>query len=207
MRILDYVAKEELQGMQEKYARACNVAVMLEDIAGKAITKGAGRPEEGKTKFNENIVIGNERVGRVVVAQLEGVEKEEEVLQAAAVFFALAVGNFVDVKRLAAMEKAISEVVKPEMEKAEESVNNITGRAKKLEEIASRQNILTLNASIEAARAGSAGSGFAVVAHQMGDMSKSSGLIYNDIEKDAHELKGIISKINDVLTDKNQEQT
>ena len=54
MKILDYVTKEELQGMQEKYARACNVSVMVEDIAGKAVTKGAGRAEEGKTKFNEN---------------------------------------------------------------------------------------------------------------------------------------------------------
>ncbi len=206
MKILDYVAKEELQGMQEKYAKACNVSVLVEDIAGKAITKGAGRAEEGKSKFNENVVVGNERIGRVVIGQLEGVDKDDEDLQAAAVFFSSAVGNMVEVKRMGGLEKAIVEVVKPEMEKAENSVNNITGRAKKLEEIASRQNILTLNASIEAARAGAAGSGFAVVAHQMGDMSKNSGLIYNDIEKDAHELKGIIGKINDVLNDKNQDQ-
>ncbi|MCR4744778.1 MAG: hypothetical protein K5894_06050 [Lachnospiraceae bacterium] len=206
MKILDYVTKEELQGMQEKYARACNVSVMVEDIAGKAVTKGAGRAEEGKTKFNENVVVGNERIGRVVIGQLDGIAKEDDDLQAAAVFFSIAVANYVEVKRMGSIEKAINEVVKPEMEMAENSVNNITGRAKKLEEIASRQNILTLNASIEAARAGSAGSGFAVVAHQMGDMSKSSGLIYNEIEKDAHELKGIISKINDVLNDKNQEQ-
>ena len=93
MKILDYVVKEELQGMQEKYAKACGVAVSIEDIAGKAITKGAGRPEEGKTKVNENIVVGNERVGRVVIGQLDGVEKDEEVLQAAAVFFSYAEEN------------------------------------------------------------------------------------------------------------------
>ena len=73
------------------------------------------------------------------------------------------------------MKEAFDGVIKPELEKANQSVIDITGRAKKLEDIASKQNILTLNASIEAARAGTAGAGFAVVAHQMGDMSKSSG--------------------------------
>ena len=92
--------------------------------------------------------------------------------------------------------------IKPEIERATASVSDITVRAKKLKEIASKQNILTLNASIEAARAGTLGAGFAVVAHQMGEMSKSSAVIYGDIEKDTDDLKDSIGNINSAFSKK-----
>ncbi|SKB56290.1 PocR sensory domain-containing protein [Lachnospiraceae bacterium] len=94
---------------------------------------------------------------------------------------------------------SVVNVVKPEVEQSADAVADIAGRAKKLESIASRQNILTLNASIEAARAGAVGAGFAVVAHQMGEMSKDSAVIYGDIEKDAYSLRDSMKKIRDVL--------
>ena len=48
--------------------------------------------------------------------------------------------------------------------------------------------MLSLNASIEAARSGEAGVGFAVVAKSMQDLSSQSAVIYNDIEKSVAEI-------------------
>ena len=73
-----------------------------------------------------------------------------------------------------------------------QSINNYTGR---LKTIANRQKILSLNASIEAARSGEAGVGFAVVAKSMQDLSSQSAVIYNDIETSVAEITETISTL------------
>ena len=182
----------------------------------------------GLMDFGEDIVIDNEVVGRVIGGQVlpnppdEGKFKAyaeelgidpdeywaavqkvpvrtEKSIKAAAKLLGLMINKIVEGAYFGKRNAKVLEVIKPEIEKSTSVVNDITERAKRLEEIASRQNILTLNASIEAARAGAAGAGFAVVATQMGEMSKSSRVIYGDIEEDANNLKDYIHTMNEVL--------
>ena len=75
------------------------------------------------------------------------------------------------------------------------SIQAINDNTSHLKTIANRQKILSLNASIEAARSGEAGVGFAVVAKSMQDLSSQSAVIYNDIEKSVAEITKSTSKL------------
>ncbi len=69
-------------------------------------------------------------------------------------------------------------------------INELTAA---IEEISDQTNLLSLNASIEAARAGDAGKGFAVVAQEIGKLAQRSLATVNDIN-------GIIGEVNRAVT-------
>lgn len=60
------------------------------------------------------------------------------------------------------------------MERISQASNEIVTIVQEIEEIAAQTNLLSLNASIEAARAGDAGKGFSVVALEVGQLAKQS---------------------------------
>ena len=69
-----------------------------------------------------------------------------------------------------------------------ESAKEISKFSQAITEIASQTNLLSLNASIEAARAGDAGKGFAVVATEIGQLAIQSS-------NSAEEIKKIVEKL------------
>lgn len=103
------------------------------------------------------------------------------------------------------------------MKKIQEASQKISEIIESIESIASQTNLLSLNASIEAARAGDAGKGFAVVASEIGQLANQSEaaaqmtreLIGTSIEAVDHgtsivtqtsaSLQGVLEHINKIL--------
>lgn len=73
-------------------------------------------------------------------------------------------------------------------EKLSEAVKGIDVTLKLISDIALQTNILSINASIEAARAGDAGKGFAVVAHEVGSLANST-------QKSLSEIEGVMDNV------------
>lgn len=69
------------------------------------------------------------------------------------------------------------------MSRMEKDNDDIVKSISSIIEIAQRVNLLSLNASIEAARAGDSGRGFAVVATEIGKLSEQTSRIISEIQK------------------------
>lgn len=100
-----------------------------------------------------------------------------------------------DVEKFSYELKKSFESISELLDKLEENNNGITS-------IANRTNLLSLNASIEAARAGAAGRGFAVVADQIKGLSQTSKSTAEDSNVNQEEISqgiGVLQKETDDL--------
>jgi ligand-binding sensor protein len=173
----------------------------------------------GLMDFSTDIIINGEKVGAVIGGQVLPKEPEEEkfrsiareigvnensyvdalkkipvrsehMIQASAQMLGNIVNQLVNLEYIKAITQKRNNVLDSEIGNIQRSLSEVTNKTRDLQNVASMENILSINASIEAARAGEAGVGFAVVAREFGDISKSSGAVYQRI----HELVGAIEK-------------
>lgn len=190
--------------------------------------KGVYYCHAGLMDFASDIIVNGEKMGSIIGGQVLPNEPDVEKFEKIAVELNINPKNYVEAvqkvpvrteKQIRAAAQLLCdtvnemanlayqrwknarevEVIEGEMSNLTKSIKSITDKTKELETIASRQNMLTLNASIEAARAGEVGVGFAVVAKQMGELSRHSSDIYKNIKEASTTISSSINKINSVI--------
>lgn len=88
-----------------------------------------------------------------------------------------------------------------------ERIKEISGFIKDIQDVSEQTNLLSFNASIEAARAGVAGKGFRIIANEVKNLSGRTTNLSNDIDSKVRELQQLVQAIvdenrkNDVFMD------
>ena len=80
-----------------------------------------------------------------------------------------------------------------EMQEIRDATNEIVQAVRVIQEIANQTNLLSLNAAIEAAKAGEQGNGFAVVAEEVRKLAERSAQAAEEIEKIIHRTQATVA--------------
>lgn len=171
--------------------------IIVEGEKVGAIIGGQVLPEEpDEEKFRE--IAGELSIdpGSYIKALKDVPIRSEKSIRAAAAMLADVVNQVVNLEYMKYVNSQRLDVFDSELATATCTVDIINQKTKELESIASKQNILALNASIESARAGVAGAGFAVVAKQMGELASQSAGIHREISDAAKQIKASVTKMN-----------
>ncbi len=186
--------------------------------------KGTYYCHAGLMDFAYDIMIGDEKVGSIIGGQVLPKEPDDEEfrktaeelgvdpdayvralhkvpistkerIEAAAELLGLVVNQFVNFQYVTTANGGKLDKLQAEITHATDVIQKINTNTRSLKSIANKQKMLSLNASIEAARSGEAGVGFAVVAKSMGDLSSQSATIYGDIDKSVVDVTECIEKL------------
>ncbi len=167
----------ELQHDFEQSASKINMSTQGLQKESANIARGAGEVSDGC-----NVVLGKLKETEEQIGQMnEGVRTFEEALHE----------NRSNVEAMRRQVDAVSETISESsatFRTMEEQMKEIAGIARQINDISFKLTILSLNASVEAAHAGEAGSGFEVVANEMRALSETSAGFSSQVSDVVKEL-------------------
>lgn len=178
----------------------------------------------GLMDFSIDLKVGDEKVGAIIGGQVLPCEPDEEKFRSIARELGINEESYIDALRKVPVrsEKTIQaaadvlgtvmnilinfrylqtrngnqiEVFENELGNITENIESAKGLMSDLHNTSTMEHILSINANIEAAKAGKAGVGFAVVAREIGELSKQSGSVYDEIERLVDEIQISVDKI------------
>jgi methyl-accepting chemotaxis protein len=173
-----------------------NGEVVAKVIGGQVITKEINNEslEQLASKFDIDVHALKDALSKVPT-------RTEDSVTAASKLLADIITQFINSEYYMTHNEKKVAILETEVKNVLEDTNAISAHTEELRHISKRQNILALNASIEAGRAGEAGKGFSVVADQMADLSKQSSDIYSSITTYAKNIDSSIHKLDSFFND------
>lgn len=177
-----------------------NVNQAVDDLA-----QGATNQANETETVNDKIV----ELGGVIEVEEKGVHSLQKAVSAMADYSVNATESIRELEQITQTTIEAIDMVSEQTNKNNDSAADINKTIEIIKGLASQTNLLSLNASIEAARAGDAGRGFAVVAEEIRNLSEESANSAQEIEGIVRELVGnvkiSVSKMQEV-TDNVQKQ-
>ena len=178
----------------------------------------------GLMDFSIDLKIGDEKVGAIIGGQVLPNEPDEEkfrsvarelginedlyidalrqvpvrsekTIRAAAIMLGDIMNMLVNFKYLQTANEKQIKVFRDEFGGINANIVAAKSLMSDLHNTATMEHILSVNANIEAAAAGKAGVGFAVVAREIGTLSKQSGAVYDEIEHLVNEIQASVNRI------------
>jgi ligand-binding sensor protein len=176
----------------------------------------------GLVDFGIDLVVNGEKVGSVIggqvlpenpdeekfrrVAREIGVDEDKyiaalckvnvrtrDAIEASAELLGQVLNNYINAEYSRKRNEKLIGSLSSGIDETQHLVNEIVQSTGELKSLQSKQKILALNASIESARAGEVGAGFAVVAHEVGKLSESSSQVNTKIEKNITRIAQIVT--------------
>lgn len=167
--------------------------VVMTAIGGQALPSDQPVDEEAFRKIAGEIGVDPDAY---VEALYRVPTMPESRIRACADLLGMVIDVFVNQRYLDYNEKNKMQVYAENLDKINGVINRIEDNSKKLTKIASKEGILALNSAIEAARLGTAGASFSILAKQQSDLSKQSGEIYEQIGNDINTISDAIYEMN-----------
>lgn len=121
--------------------------------------------------------------------------RSEKMIRASADLLAEVINQMVRLEYIKFIDSARMKAFNDEVGKIISSTDTVRSCIDDLNNAATMQSILAINASIEAAHAGEAGVGFAVVAHEISSNSNKSAEVYSTIEKNIMQISNSVEQI------------
>ena len=173
-----------------------SVDIMVGDTYLGKIIGGQVLPEEpDEDKFRELAAEFGVDPDEYIAALRQIPVKSEESIRASANLLGDIVNMLVNFEYVKSANSNVVNTVTNNIDTAVRCIEDINNKSKDLDKIENNQKILALNASIEAARAGDAGRGFAIVAGKVGDLAANSGEINRSIKDSLKELTTVINEL------------
>jgi len=213
MDIREFVDLEELASFLSAWVKATGLSAAFTDGVGEVVAgdynlieKGSAKQtgiyttNEGTTEFSFPISV--KAIDEVVLTIIGGSSLVEEgtdafeKLEGSVELIKLTADSIVNQKYFEFIENKKMTVYGNNLEKINSVIDRINDNSKKLTKIASKQGILALNSAIEAARLGTAGASFSILAKQESDLSKQSGEIYEQIGEDINYISDAVNEMN-----------